>query len=190
MKIRVFLYKYVYWYITHPLWLVKWFQLKFSGVEISISARVSNSAYIKKSGGRIVIHANATINDNVRIIAQGGIVIIGSNVSINYGSILYGHGGLTIGNDTRVAAYSMFIPMNHVFDDKDILIRNQPTSKEGISIGQDVWIGANSVVLRDVTIGAHAIIGAGAVVKNDIPEWGIAVGVPAQVKRFRTKDPT
>jgi acetyltransferase-like isoleucine patch superfamily enzyme len=187
MKIRVFLYKYVYWYITHPLWLVKWFQLKFSGVEISISARVSNSAYIKKSGGRIVIHANATINDNVRIIAQGGIVIIGSNVSINYGSILYGHGGLTIGNDTRVAAYSMFIPMNHVFDDKDILIRNQPTSKEGISIGQDVWIGARATILDGVFVGDGAVIGACSVVTKNIDKHGVYAGNPAKFLRMRGK---
>ena len=48
-------------------------------------------------------------------------------------------------------------------------------------IGDDVWIGANVVIVPDVTIGAHAIVAAGAVVTRDIPEYAVAAGVPARV---------
>ena len=52
-------------------------------------------------------------------------------------------------------------------------------------VGSDVWIGAFSFVRQGVQIGHGAIIGAGAVVTHDVPPYGIAVGVPARVRRFR-----
>lgn len=50
-----------------------------------------------------------------------------------------------------------------------------------VNIGNDVWIGANVVILPGVTIGNNVVIGAGAVVTKDIPDNSLAVGVPARV---------
>ena len=52
-----------------------------------------------------------------------------------------------------------------------------------ITIGRDTWIGDRAVVLADV--GSHCVIGAGSVVTRPIPDYAIAVGVPAQVVRYR-----
>lgn len=52
-------------------------------------------------------------------------------------------------------------------------------------VGHDVWIGANVVILRGAKVGTGAIIGAGAVVTKDIPDYAIAVGVPARVIKYR-----
>ena len=52
-------------------------------------------------------------------------------------------------------------------------------------IGNDVFIGANVTLLDGVTIGDGAVIGAGAVVVNDIPDYAIAVGVPAKIVKYR-----
>ena len=54
-----------------------------------------------------------------------------------------------------------------------------------VVLGCDVWLGANVVIKQGVTVGHGAVIGAGAVVTRDIPPYGIAVGVPAQVKDYR-----
>lgn len=54
-----------------------------------------------------------------------------------------------------------------------------------ITIGNDVWIGARTILLDGVTIGTGAIVGAGAVVTRDIPPYAVAVGVPAKVVRMR-----
>lgn len=52
-------------------------------------------------------------------------------------------------------------------------------------IGNDVWIGANAVVMQGVKIGDGAVIGANAVVTHDIPDYAIVVGVPAKVIKYR-----
>ena len=59
-----------------------------------------------------------------------------------------------------------------------------------VTIGNDVFIGANVTVLDGVVIGDGAVIGAGAVVTKDIPPYAIAVGVPAEVKKYRFDAPT
>ena len=60
------------------------------------------------------------------------------------------------------------------------------TSK-AITIGDDVWIGANSTVCGGVTIGKGSVIGAGSVVTKDIPEGVVAVGNPCRVLRKVTE---
>lgn len=67
---------------------------------------------------------------------------------------------------------------------------NKIVEHRNVVIGNDVWIGANVTVLDGVEIGDGAIIGAGAVVTKDIPPYGIAVGVPAKVIRYRFDEDT
>jgi acetyltransferase-like isoleucine patch superfamily enzyme len=52
-------------------------------------------------------------------------------------------------------------------------------------IGNDVWIGANAIVMRGITIGDGAVIGAGAIVTKDVPSYAIVVGTPARILRYR-----
>lgn len=59
------------------------------------------------------------------------------------------------------------------------------TSKGGVRIGNDVWIGTQALVLSGVTIGDGAIIGAGSVVRQDVPAYGIVAGNPGRVAGFR-----
>jgi len=70
----------------------------------------------------------------------------------------------------------------------DIPIREQPGRWPRITIGCDSWIGDRSVVMADV--GKHCVIGAGSVVTRPVPDYAIAVGVPARVVRFRNQPPS
>ncbi|WDP93213.1 MAG: CatB-related O-acetyltransferase [Desulfobacter sp.] len=66
------------------------------------------------------------------------------------------------------------------FTDKNYFVEHRP-----VTVGHDVWIGANAVVLDGVTIGNGAVVGAGAVVTRDVPPYGVVAGVPAKIQRFR-----
>jgi acetyltransferase-like isoleucine patch superfamily enzyme len=60
-------------------------------------------------------------------------------------------------------------------------MKDQPTYVAKVIIEDDVWIGANATILPGVRVGKGSVIGAGSVVTNDIPEYSIAVGIPARV---------
>ncbi|WP_405049171.1 hypothetical protein [Rhizobium sp. NZLR4b] len=68
---------------------------------------------------------------------------------------------------------------------RDTPIRHQKAEIGTVEIGNDVWIGAGAKILVNVKIGNGAVIGANAVVISDIPEYGVAVGSPARVVKYR-----
>ena len=71
--------------------------------------------------------------------------------------------------------------LNHNFRDVGKRIDEQGVSTKLVAIEDDVWIGANAVVLAGVKIGRHTVIGAGSIVSHDIPPYSICVGSPAKV---------
>lgn len=90
-----------------------------------------------------------------------------------------------MGENVMIAPNVMLAGGNHGFERLDIPMYFQKEKSIGIVIGNDVWIGANSVVVDGVVIGNGAIIGAGSVVTSKIPDYAIAIGVPAKVVKFR-----
>jgi acetyltransferase-like isoleucine patch superfamily enzyme len=76
--------------------------------------------------------------------------------------------------------------LNHNFKDTSKRIDEQGISTKSIIIGDDVWIGANAVILPGVTIGNHCVIAAGAVVTKDVPDNTLVGGVPAKVIKYLT----
>jgi len=64
-------------------------------------------------------------------------------------------------------------------------IKDQGIVKRPVRIGPDVWLGTKATVLRGVEIGRGSVIGANSVVTRDVPDYAIAVGVPAKVVRSR-----
>lgn len=69
-------------------------------------------------------------------------------------------------------------------------IKGHPKTKGDVIIGNDVWIGADCVVLSGVTIGDGAVLGARAVVARDVPPYAIVTGNPALIVRKRFDDNT
>lgn len=100
-------------------------------------------------------------------VAQGVSICLGKHPSSKFVS-------------THPAFFSVHKQNGMTFSDKQYFIEMGKTT-----IGNDVWIGVNAIVMDDITIGNGAIIGAGAVVTRNIPPYAIAVGVPAQVIKYR-----
>ncbi|MBF0528299.1 MAG: acyltransferase [Deltaproteobacteria bacterium] len=136
--------------------------------------------------GSITIDDFSCIHRDSLIISYGGDIFIGKYTTVNPFCVLYGHGGLKIGNNCLIATGCVMIPANHLFASIDIPIDQQGVSKRGITIEDDVWLGAHVIVLDGVTIGKGSVIGAGAVVSNNIPPYSVAVGVPARPIKNRT----
>lgn len=91
-----------------------------------------------------------------------------------------------IGNDVMIAPGVVFLDRQHGFSRTDIPMTQQGASSRQLTIiGDDVWIGQNVIVMPGITIGVGVIVGAGSVVTKNLPDWSIAVGVPARVIRYR-----
>ena len=71
--------------------------------------------------------------------------------------------------------------LNHNFEDATQRIDEQGVGTKPVVIGDDVWIGANAVILPGVTIGRHCVVAAGAVVTKDVPDNSVVAGVPAKI---------
>ena len=95
-------------------------------------------------------------------------------------AVLDGHGGLLIGEGVRIATHAVSIPANDVFDDTDAPIRVQGETRVGIRIEDDVWIGANAVVLDGCVVGKGSVVAAGAVVTGDVAPYSVVGGIPAR----------
>jgi galactoside O-acetyltransferase len=135
-------------------------------IQIGKNPNLMSPCYLSAINGNIKIGNNISCNRNVTVDAsEKGYIEIGDNV--------------LIGQNTVIRS------SNHIFDKLSIPINLQGHKTGKIIIGNDIWIGANSVILPDVTIGSHTIIGAGSIVTKSLPESVIAVGNPAKIIRSR-----
>lgn len=153
-------------------------------IHIHPSARVSALADIEDStrGSRIVIGPNSIIDSFVKIKPAGGIgdILVGSHVVINSGCVFYTGNGIVVGNHVAIAANCTFAPVNHAYQQRNRLIREQGflPSKGGIEIGDDVWIGANCVLLDGCVIETGCVVAAGSIIRGTLDSYGVYGGSP------------
>ena len=156
-------------------------------IEIDPSARVSPLADIEEStrGTRIVIGPHSVIDSFVKIKPAGGSgdLILGSYCYINSGCVFYTGHGITLGNDVLVAGNCTFAPVNHAYADRDRPIRLQgfAPGRGGIRVEDDVWIGANTVILDGAIIGRGCVVAAGSVVRGRLEPYTVYGGTPLRV---------
>jgi acetyltransferase-like isoleucine patch superfamily enzyme len=90
-------------------------------------------------------------------------------------------GPVKIGNHVNLAQGITVTALNHTFTNPEKRIDEQGVSTTPVAIGDDIWIGANAVILPGVTIGEHSVVAAGAVVTKDVPPHSLVAGVPARI---------
>jgi acetyltransferase-like isoleucine patch superfamily enzyme len=150
---------------------------------------LDNRVYIHATPHGIEIGANTRVmlNAELHVYNFRGLpssrISIGENSVIGPFSIIMGHGGTSIGDNVIISPRVSILPINHLFENKNIPIREQGISAHGITIENNVWIGAGAIILDGVHIGQGSVVGAGAVVTKDVPPYTMVLGVPARVIR-------
>lgn len=130
--------------------------------------------FINKCGKNVSINRNVYISPNIEI---GNNCTINENCKIRANTI--------IGDYVIIAPGVNILTSTHNFSDLNIPISQQGDTQMKISIGNDVWIGTNAILLPGIIIHDHSIIGAGAVVTKDVPKYSIVGGNPARVIKYR-----
>jgi len=136
---------------------------------ISPRAEVDFSPLLKVGRG-------TRISSFCKIKAVDGPVQIGRHVSIGANCSIGGSpGGVIIGDYCLLGPGVMVMTNNYRYDRLDLPIYKQGTTSTGVVIGDDVWIGANSTVLDGVRIGKGCVVGAGAIVRENLPDYTVAI---------------
>lgn len=163
---------------ARPRWYLRLiaplYQHRGRGSKIYWSARMDTPPYRRFwLGEQSVVESFCCINNAV------GDVTIGDHTRIGIHSTIIGP--VCIGSHVHLAQGITVTALNHRYDDKKRRIDEQGVSTQPVVISDDVWIGANAVILPGVTIGRHAVVAAGAVVTKDVPDYCMVGGVPAKI---------
>ena len=174
--------KFIDWVImnqveTRPRWFMRLlaplYQHRGKHSVIHRSARMDTPPYrLFSLGNYSVIESFACINNAV------GDVIIGDHTRIGLHNTIIGP--VDIGSHVNLAQGITVSALNHNFSDTKKRIDEQGVSTNQVTIEDDVWVGANAVILSGVTIGEHCVVAAGAVVTKDVPPHSLVAGVPAK----------
>ena len=163
---------------ARPRWYIRLlaplYQHRGKGSKIYGSVRMDTPPYRRFAlGQHSVVESYSCINNAV------GDVVIGDHTRIGIHNTIIGP--VTIGNHVNLAQGITVTALNHNFDDTTKRIDEQGIATKPVVISDDVWIGANAVILPGVTIGKHVVVAAGAVVTKDVPDNTIVGGVPATI---------
>lgn len=175
--------KLVDWFImnqvqTRPRWYIRMlaplYQHRGRHSVVHRSVRMDTPPYRKFFlGNYSVVESFSCINNAV------GDVIIGDYTRIGLHNTIIGP--VTIGSHVNLAQGITVTALNHNFSDENKRIDEQGISTTPVTIGDDIWIGADAVILPGVNIGNHSVVAAGAVVTKDVPPHSLVAGVPAKI---------
>jgi len=145
----------------------------FKGPIISLVSPLSEITM--DSGAKLCIGKKFRMRDGAKIrVREGGNCVIGSNVSVNSNNMIACHESVEIGNNVQ------FSPNVQVYDhDHDFRVTGGITAMKyktaPVKIGNNVWIGANTVILRGTVIGDNCVIGAGSIIRGDFPADSVII---------------
>lgn len=141
---------------------------------IAPAARVQVTSHIRFGKG-CVVKPYAIVKTHT------GNITFGDNCAVSsFNHLSAGDKELIFGNGVRIGPGVVIIATTRNFRDRSLPIIDQGVSQQGITIGDDVLVGANAVILDGCRIGTGAVIGAGSVVTGDVADYSIVAGVPAK----------
>ena len=164
-------------------------------VHLERGAYLDEGVYLHACPGGIKIGENSFVMHhtelhvyNFRNLPHAGIRI-GRDCLIGEFNVLRGQGGIEIGDRVYTSPFVQLVAVNHVFADPNRPFVEQGITAQGITIEDDVWLGAGAIVTDGVCIGRGAVVAAGAVVTSDVPAHTVVAGVPARVVKTIAGDP-
>lgn len=144
--------------------------LSLEGVQINDNVTIARSAIIQCTG----------------VISQLGVGLsVGTNSAIGAYAFIGAQGGVQIGSDVIMGPRVNIHSEDHGYDDVHTPIRLQPVRRQGVVIENDCWIGAGAIILDGVRLGRGCVVAAGSVVKESIPAYKVAAGVPSRIVKDR-----
>lgn len=138
-----------------------------------------------RGNGKIIIGSGVKLDSNIRLLAANDATLeIKNNTNIGKSTVINSGADITIGENVLISGNCYIQSSSHSYD-KNNLIKSQKYLHSPISIGNDVWIGANSVVFMGVKVSNGVILGANSFLNSDTDEYTIYAGNPAKKIKIR-----
>ena len=160
-------------------------QWRLRGAKMGKKSRVGRGCLIERpwlfhTGERAWIEPYTYI----KIVSSQASVDLGEQVFIGFSSEFNIIGKLSVGNNVLLGPGCFIVDHNHIHKQSKF-IADQGCEYKPVSIEDDVWLGAKSIILPGVTLRKGSIVAAGAVVKDDVESMAIVAGVPARIVSYR-----
>lgn len=196
---RFFTWASVRWIVRHRAW-TPWYLLRYGRF---LLFRIRNphvvteglvflgrhvDLYARPGYGRLILGRWVHLGNGNAIRCHEGQLRLGDKVVFGKDSTVNCYLDIEIGAATIVADWVYICDFDHVFADPGVPIKDQGIVKSPVRIAADVWVGTKATILRGVRVGRGSVLAAHALVNGDIPEYAVAVGVPARVVRDRQLD--
>jgi acetyltransferase-like isoleucine patch superfamily enzyme len=149
--------------------------------DISISTRLTTSG-----GGKLFLKKHIHTRRNVVLEADGGIIEIGEGCFFNNGCMVVAKERVTVGKNTSFGPNVMLYDHDHdIHSEKEIHDSGYVTAP--IVIGDNVWVGANSVILRGSVLGKGCVVGAGSLIRGIHPPNSVIVQKRTEETKYRRR---
>ena len=147
-----------------------------SKVSFAFPSLISPSTEVSvDKGGALFVGQRISMRNGSRLaVRKNGVLKIGDNFYMNTGCQISAHENITIGNDVEFGPGVLVYDQDHDFRAEGGL-RAKKFKTAPVTIGNNVWIGANTIILRGTTIGDNCVIGAGSVIKGNFPPDSVVV---------------
>ncbi|PKG80385.1 hypothetical protein CXF80_19970 [Shewanella sp. Actino-trap-3] len=149
----------------------------------------SSASFISKAKVFFLKLNGAKINDGVAIYPYSEVrnpinFSIGTNSGIGLRCVFNCEAQLSIGARVLIGPEVMIFTANHIWCDKDKTFYGKGIVTDDVSIGDDCWLGARSIILPGVSLGKGVTVCAGAIVTKSFPDYSVIAGVPAKIMKF------
>ncbi len=146
--------------------------------------RRNSEVLVRKDGLMSTGEGTVTIREGTRVTVEtGGRLLIGNDVGINRNCYIAVHEEIVIGNNTIFGPGVVVVDQDHDFRDPGGLKAGRYKTGR-IRIGNNVWIGANAVVLRNTDIGDNSVIGAGCVVRGNVEPGSVIKRIDNECQEY------
>lgn len=135
-------------------------------------------------GNNVKIGAYSNLLSTSHLATYGIGLKMGNNSAVGDFTHFGAPGGIVIGDDVIMGSYVSFHSENHNFSDTTKPIREQGVTSKGITIGNNIWVGAKVTFLDGCKVGNNCVVAAGAVVNSEFPDNCVIGGVPAKILKM------
>jgi acetyltransferase-like isoleucine patch superfamily enzyme len=139
------------------------------------------NAHLMALGSHVLILGGASLSVEGTPDRGGPVLSIGDRVGIRPAVTISATERVTIDDDVIIGSFSSIVDSDHTFDLGRPNVMHNPSRTAPIHIGRGTWLAERVAVLKGVTIGRCCMVGANSVVRDDLPDYSIAVGAPARV---------